>query len=1047
MAQYEMNLRDYWRIIRRRRVVILVCTSLMALFSFWFASQKVPVYQASASIKFEPATSLTGLLVEVLSFTTADSIETQAVVIKSFPVLEQVAKRTGKLPETVPTEAVRESKAYTSVIDALGSRIKTTRVTNTSVIDITVTSTNPREAKDLANTVVEVYREYQSRLRNGRIIEARQFIEQRIKDVEARLKDGEEAVWAFREANRIIAPGAESQILLSLFTQIRGEVEKTRLQRAELELASARLSRQDGAIGPGGERVFVDSAGPAMTRLQGSLVELLLERNNLGLEVTETHPRLQALDDRIREVRREMAREVAAQITVLRSREELLHRQIGELFQRNREIPGIELSLQRLQRETRVNEDLLSLLKSRHQEALIKEAEKIEEVTLIRPATEPLGPISGETANTVLVGAIIGLILGLVLAFVQETLDTSIGTIEDVESYLEVPVLGIIPHIDPRETVERLLERRPELASMEPEALSRHALLVTHFDPKSPVSEAYRTLRTNIQFATMERPGKLFVVTSSTLQEGKTTTIVNLALTMAQMGQKTLLVGANLRRPALYKIFGIEREPGLTDVILGNNRWEECVRTVADILMGRFEMEDIMMAPGLDNLHILTSGTIPINPSELLTAPQMGEFLRQVRDQYDVVLFDSPPVLPVADAAILAAQVDGVILVYQVGKVGRLVLKRAKAHLENAKARVLGVVLNDVKAEVSGYATYTHYYTHYYAEEGAGGEKARPTGLRGKVAGWFGRITGRRGREAPAAAEPLRMRRGAKEPDVEAVVPEVLKGAEEPKGRYSHLWIGLLVVVILLLLLGGLLAWRFGFFSPGREGAVRDLFRSRIEQKMQQQAAGRAPEPSPAQAPAAPPVAAPEPPQTAKPAPARPEAEGGRAGAVSPTPKSEERPVATAPRLRYALEFGPFLTSEEADRMEARLNQAGFQTARFSQQGASSLYAVFIERLPNPREAQALVERLRAEGFGEAVLIGAGETLSVRAGEPAPLRGAVQLAEKLRASGHQVRVAVQPGGAATLTIRHGNFASQEEADSRGRELARTGFPNQVVRVR
>src|SRR5207247_1555266 len=127
-------------------------------------------------------------------------------------------------------------------------------------------------------------------------------------------------------------------------------------------------------------------------------------------------------------------------------------------------------------------------------------------------------PGGAEALNTVLVGALLGLSLGLVLAFVQETLDTSIGTIEDVEAYLEVPVLGVVPHIDSRETVQRILERRPALAQMDPEALLSHALLITHFDPKSPVAEAYRTLRTNVQFARMERSGKILVITSPTLQ-------------------------------------------------------------------------------------------------------------------------------------------------------------------------------------------------------------------------------------------------------------------------------------------------------------------------------------------------------------------------------------------------------------------------------------------------------------------------------------------------------------------------------------------------
>src|SRR5207253_397684 len=242
-------------------------------------------------------------------------------------------------------------------------------------------------------------------------------------------------------------------------------------------------------------------------------------------------------------------------------------------------------------------------------------AERVDEVTIVRPASEPTTAAGREGTGTVLAGALIGLILGLVLAFVQETLDTSIGTIEDVESYLDVPVLGIIPHIDARETI--------------------------------------------------------------------------------------------------YRFFGIEREPGLSNILVGNARWQECVRTVADLLMGRFEMEDLLAAPGLDNLHIIESGPIPPNPSELLSTPAMAEFLAAVRDQYDIVLIDTPPVLPVTDSAIVAGQADGVILVYQAGKVGRLVLKRAKVHLESARARVWGVVLNDVQAEISGYANYHHYYTHY----------------------------------------------------------------------------------------------------------------------------------------------------------------------------------------------------------------------------------------------------------------------------------------------------------------------------------------------
>src|SRR2546425_1088964 len=709
-----MNLRDYWLIVRRRRLIIIVSTALVMLFSFWFAKQKVAQYQAVAAVKFEQSTQMSGLLVEVLSYSSADSIETQVTLIKSYPVLEEAAKRLGRLPQTAAGEALRESKSYWAALDSVNDKLKVSRIPNTSILEITATSTNPREVRDLANAVAEAYRDHNTSLRNLRVTEARRFIENQLREVEGRVKRAESDVWAFREANRIIAPGAESSVLLSIFTQVRGDIEKARQQRIELELMQQRLLRIDPANT--NERIFIETSNPAMQKLQATYSELLLERNSLALEVTERHPRLQALDDRMREVRLEMRREVSAQIAMLRNREELLNRQVGELQQKNRELPTVELALQRLQREAKTNDELLGTLRTKHQEALIKEAEKIEEVSIVRPATEPEAPIGGETTHAVLVGGLLGLFLGLVFAFVRETLDTSIGTIEDVEAYLEVPVLGVVPHIDSRGTVQRLLERRPAPAQMDPQALLSHSLLITHFDPKSPVAEAYRTLRTNVQFARLERSGKLLVVTSATLQEGKTTTIVNLALTMAQSGQKTLLIGANMRRPSIHRFFGIEREPGLSNILVGSTPWRECIRTVADILMGRFEMEDIMAAPGLDNLHIIEAGPVPANPSELLSTAAMGEFLREVRDEYDVVLIDTPPVLPVTDSAIVGSQVDGVVLVYQAGKVGRLVLKRAKVHVENVGGKVWGVVLNDVKTEVAGYA-YTHYYTHYYGEE------------------------------------------------------------------------------------------------------------------------------------------------------------------------------------------------------------------------------------------------------------------------------------------------------------------------------------------
>jgi polysaccharide biosynthesis transport protein len=1064
VAQYEMNLRDYWLIVRRRRMIIIVCTLLVATFSVGFARQEVPLYTSTAAVKFEQSTTLSGLLVEVLAVNSADNIETQVSLIKGYPVLEEVARRLGKLPQTATGEALRESRAYQATLDNLGGKVRASRVPSTSIIEITVTSPNAREAKELANTIAEVYRDYNKTNRNARVIEARKFIEAQLREVEARVKRAEEEVWAFRDANRIIAPGAESTVLLSLFTQVRGDIERTRQQRIELEGMQARLARNGAAKD---ERIYVDATNPNLAKLAASQSELMLERTNLALEVTDRHPRLQAIDDRLREVRAEMRREIGAQVAALRNREEILNRQMGDLLAKNREVPATELSLARLQRDAKVNDDLLTLLKTRHQEALIKESEGVEEVSIVRPATEPTTPAGTKMVNTIALGALLGLGLGVVLAFVRETLDTSIGTIEDVESYLGVRVLGIVPHIDPRETMQRLIERRPALAAMDPDALQSHALLITHFDPKSPVAEAYRTLRTNIQFERMERGGKVLVVTSPTLQEGKTTTIVNLALTMAQNGQKTLLVGANMRRPSIHRFFGIEREPGLSDILVGNAQWRDCVRGVADILMGRFEMEDVMAAPGLDNLHIIEAGPIPANPSELLSTQAMTDFLRAVAAEYDIVLVDTPPILPVTDSAIVSGKADGVLLVYQAGKVGRLVLKRAKTHLESARAQVWGVVLNDLQTEVSGY-TYTHYYTHYYGEE-TPGEPPRGGGsvvqrALDRARGWLGR-----GRANGAAEEAD----GAGLSVATLPRPETT-GASTGNGRSRNVLLAVVAVLGAVGALAAVVVWRSG----GLEALnPRDLVRQRLSPTGVPVPPARptappsptprsAPSSSVTPAPSVPPASTPLGPTPPPSTPPPPISVPASAGTTSVTPlrpvdltpapppaapfAAVARSAALAPGVgpaRFAIEFGPFVAAADAEIVERRLTEAGYSTVRSRQKSGTTAYAVLIERVPTAHEGRRVAAALREQGIGDALVVSA-DPVVLRVGAPLALRGAVELAERLRAGGHQVRIAAQPGEASALIVRHGAFASREEAEVKRRELGQLDLPaNQVVQVR
>jgi tyrosine-protein kinase Etk/Wzc len=264
--------------------------------------------------------------------------------------------------------------------------------------------------------------------------------------------------------------------------------------------------------------------------------------------------------------------------------------------------------------------------------------------------------------------------------------------------------------------------------------------LVTHFKPESMGAEAFRALRTNLQFLRLETKGKVFLITSSFVQEGKTLNIVNLALTMAQAGNKVLLIDADLRKPLVHKAFGLSESPGLTDYVLGNYSWKETSNTISDVMLGDFGIDNILKTPGMDNLHVITAGTRPPNPSEILSSTRFREFLKEAAKDYNFIFIDSPPILPVADASEIATLVDGVFLVYKVGKIGRGVLRRAKSNLENVDAKLVGVILNSVKSDEG--PEYYRYHSHYYYSNKSNGDKADNGGSifdKIKISGFMGK--------------------------------------------------------------------------------------------------------------------------------------------------------------------------------------------------------------------------------------------------------------------------------------------------------------------
>jgi capsular exopolysaccharide synthesis family protein len=240
------------------------------------------------------------------------------------------------------------------------------------------------------------------------------------------------------------------------------------------------------------------------------------------------------------------------------------------------------------------------------------------------------------------------------------------------------------------------------------------------------VAESFRALRTNIQFKDTERQIRSIAITSTSPQEGKTIVAINLSITMAQAGMKILLVGSDLRKPMLAKVFGIETTPGLTDILLGNYPWRDTVKGVTDMILGKMTLDEVMMTPGMDNLHIITSGSIPSNPAELIDSSRLMDFMDEAKEEYDLIIFDSPPVLSAADPAILGRKVDGVLLLYRLGTVSRGLLKRSTSQLEQINCHIMGVILNGMRPEVSPDFHDYKYYRYYYSYGEEPKEKRSP---------------------------------------------------------------------------------------------------------------------------------------------------------------------------------------------------------------------------------------------------------------------------------------------------------------------------------
>ncbi|MBW2310781.1 MAG: polysaccharide biosynthesis tyrosine autokinase [Deltaproteobacteria bacterium] len=723
MAQYDINLREYWRIIKKRRFFIILVAILLTLFSVALSIVRAPtpLYEATCSIKFEKAVSPLGLYTKFISFGAGSEIETQMAVIKGYPVFKKVAFAMGFVSEENYSD-----RKLAQIITRLQSQVKVTREGYSNIVNITATATSPEFAANLANQTAHAYKETHAKEVNQRTGEAIRFIKGQLEKVSSKLRKSEDRLRRFKENKNVISLTSQSDNLLSRASVLEARLAETVEAKREFEDIIRRIKEAPIRRPSSKESFYSEKTTGLYKKLNSRLIDLMIKRDTLLVQYTTAHPQVIETDKQIAEIKERMINELESQWKSYEKEEKDLRKEIARLRGKIQSIPNKGLELARLEKEVERNAEIYSLLESKYQEALIQNAERPEEVVIVRPAFEPFEPINPpNTVPSGFMGAMIGLVFGLVFAFIVETFDTSIGAIDEVEQTLGLAVMGLIPHIDEKDIQPDLKEQyERELSS---DTVLRSARLIPNFGPQSVLAESFRSLRMNVQFSALEQEIKSIVITSAIAEEGKTIVAANLAIAMAEGGLKTLLIETDLRKPTIYRMFGLEATPGLTEYLLSNYDLSETIKTVTDMMMGKMNMDKIILTPGIDNLHIMTCGTIPLNPAELMESKKFKDLLAYIRKQYDVILMDAPPLVSAADALVLAAGADGVLLTYRAGKVARGILKRVKTQLEQVKANIIGVVLNGVKAEVSlDFAELKKYkYYTYYKEEGKKKKKRR----------------------------------------------------------------------------------------------------------------------------------------------------------------------------------------------------------------------------------------------------------------------------------------------------------------------------------
>lgn len=745
-AEEHPDLIAYWRVMRKRRWMILTVFFVLFTLVLIGTLKQTPIYSAKSLLEIQKENPNILSVQELFELDSVSDtyLETQFKILRSESLARRVVDQLGliKLEEFNPPKpwwsfgrekesragstqtfavgevaTAQDPLAYQKTLESFGKRLSVTPVRRSRLVEVSFESEDAALAANVVNTLAANYVEQSLEARWEATQKASEWISQQLLGLKGRLEKSEEALQKYARDNGLLfletETGNPENIVNERLRQLQEELTKAQASRFEKEALYRLIEAGDYGSLPG---VFENKL---MQDLTVRLAELKREHAQLTTTFTSDYPRVKQVQNQIDEIEGVLARErerAARRITndyrAAERRENLL-RQAFELQQAQAHLIA-ESSVQYniLNREVETNKQLYEGLLHRLKEAGVSAGLKASNIRIVDPAAVPQKPARPRVLLNLALGIIVGLGLGVGAAFLQEYLDDTLKTSEDVERFLHLPALAFIPSAESlngrRGGVYGLYERGKLLTSgardnhlrgKPGEEPPRWHLIDKDAEPHSALAEAFRGLRTAVLLSRAEHPPRTLLVTSAQPGEGKTSTSINLAISLAQLGQRVLIIDGDMRRPCLHKALELKDNEGLASYLTGRQAWQAIVRPT--------------LAGGLD---AITCGPVPPNPAELLSSDRMRVLVSEAGAEYHTVIIDSPPILNVADSRILAVLVEGVVLVVKGGSTARELAQRAEAYVRDVGANVIGVVLNNIDLATDDNYYYRYYRYDYYGE-------------------------------------------------------------------------------------------------------------------------------------------------------------------------------------------------------------------------------------------------------------------------------------------------------------------------------------------